>query len=263
MFSDFFSSLAASCSGYIRGMGYLNESLAMRRRYRRRRAAWEPHLDNSRRFLLFSAEKCRKKDRAVVMGSGLLLDVPLADLAALFREVVLMDVVCLPEIRKRIKTYSNVTFIEKDITGIAETLYKNKLHGIHDLPEVLVPAAMPYENCDFAVSLNILSQLWVVPRAYAVKPRPRIGQEQLDEWCSQITASHYEFLRSLSCPVCLMSDFQFAKRDGKGEIISEGSTVYGLPLPKPEASWTWEIGPLGEESAYYSKELRVGAWLLK
>lgn len=197
------------------------------------------------------------------MGSGLLLDVPLAELASLFREVVLMDVVCLPDVRKQVKTFANVTFIEKDITDVAEKLYKNKLSGIHELPEAKIPAARPYGNCDLVVSLNILSQLWVVPRAYAVNPRPEVGPEQLDEWCGHIVASHHAFLQSLSCPVCLISDYEFVKCDREGEIISRGSTVYGLPLAKPDLSWTWDIGPLGEESTYYSKQLHVGAWLLK
>lgn len=263
MLSDFFTSLTTSCSAYARGMGYLDESLAMRRRYRRRSSAWRQHLENTRRFVLSSAEKCRKRDRAVVMGSGLLLDVPIAELASLFREVVLADVVCLPEVRKRLKSFAKVSFIEKDVTDIAERLHKNKLRGIQDLPDVNVPAAGEYENRDLVVSLNILSQLWVVPRAYAVRPRPRVGQEQLDDWCGRIVASHYAFLRSLSCPVCLISDYEFVKRDREGEIISRGSTVYGLPLPKPDLSWIWDVGPLGEESSYYSKELHVGAWLLK
>ena len=48
--------------------------------------------------------------------------------------------------------------------------------------------------------------------------------------------------------------------DRAGRLVSQGSTVYDLNLPKPDASWTWHIAPLKEESRFLSKDLIVGAW---
>ncbi len=243
-------------------MGYLEEAIAMRNRYRRRRTAWQPHLDCSKQFILASAEKCPRRNKVLILGSGLLLDVPLAELSARFGQVVLMDVVCLPEVRKLIRAFPNVSFTEHEATGVSEQLYKNKQQALADLPEVPVPSSRHTADSDLVVSLNILSQLWVIPRSYAVNNRPRVDAELLDEFCSTIVEFHYSFLRSLRCAVCLIADHSFIKREKSGNVVSADSSVYRLPLPKPDMHWTWNIAPFGSEHPSSSKELIVGAWHL-
>ncbi|HWR73851.1 MAG TPA: hypothetical protein VN604_11835 [Nitrospirota bacterium] len=260
MLFDLFTSLTTPCPPYIRALGYLDEAVAMRRRYRRNQEAWQSHLDNTRRFVLSTAEKCRDRSKAVILGSGLLLDVPLDELSKMFREVVLMDVVCLPEIRKRIKRYNNVSFIEHDATAIAERLSLNRQKKDHRLPEVTPVPDAGSGDAGLIVSLNVLSQLWVVPRTFVGQHLSTIAPEQVDEWCKQLVESHYAWLSSRSRDVCLVADFEQVKRDSTGSIISKSSTVYGLKLPDPDATWTWNIAPFGRQNPHSSKELTVGAW---
>jgi hypothetical protein len=262
MLSDLITSLTTPCSPLIRRMGYLNEAIEMRGRARLHAAAWQPHLDNTRSFVLSSAEMCRNRNKAVILGSGLLLDVPLAEITSMFRDVVLMDVVCLREVRKQIRTYNNVSFMECDVTNTAERLYQNGLKGIHELPESVPSVPGIGQDCGLVVSLNILSQLWVVPRAHAARQMRGLNEYQVDEWCGRIVAAHYAYLRSLPCDVCLVADYEFVKRDSGGRVISRGSTVYGLELPRPDASWTWNIAPINKGSRSFSKDLTVGAWHL-
>ena len=262
MLSELFTHLTTSCPQYVRHMDYLSETIAMRQRYRRNRASWQPHLERSRRFVLDAAGRCTNRSRAVILGAGLLLDVPLAELSAMFREVVLLDIVLLPEVRRTIKKYGNVNFIRNDVTNMAEKLYNDIRRGVREFPNAATGIDLA-EDAGLVVSLNILSQLWVVPRAYALRKLPRIDEEQLDDWCRQIVESHYAFLRTLPCPVCLVADHEFVKRDRGGRIISRGSTIAGLPLPVPQESWTWVIAPMGEDSRFFSKELNVGAWHLQ
>ena len=243
-------------------MGYLDEAIAMRGRYRRNRAAWQPHLDKTRRFVLSVAEQCRKKDKAVILGSGLLLDLPLAELSTMFRDVVLMDVVCLPEAKRQIEEYGNVRFIERDVTNVAERLYHHGQDRLPDLPEPAPLTSEIDENTGFVVSLNILSQLWIVPRAYAIRHLRGLAEDEVEDWCGRIVHSHYASLRSLPCDVCLVADHEFVKRDTEGQVISRASTIYDLALSKPDASWTWSILPMGKNSRSLSKELNVGAWHL-
>ncbi|OGW42080.1 MAG: hypothetical protein A2010_05730 [Nitrospirae bacterium GWD2_57_9] len=232
----------------------------MRNRFRQRQAAWQPHLNSSRQFILAAAKRCPDRNKVVILGSGLLLDVPLHELSSQFREVILMDVICLPETRKQISSCPNAVFVEHDLTGLSEQLYRHKLQGRADLPGIEAAAPAHCGNADLVVSLNILSQLWVIPRGYAIDRPPRADPEQLDDWCSGMVAAHYSFLRGLPCPVCLIADHAFVKRDREDRVISSGSSVYDLALPEPDASWKWNIAPLGSESGFYSKELRVGAW---
>jgi hypothetical protein len=241
-------------------MGYLDEAIAMRGRYRRNRASWQPHLENTRSFVLSAADRCRNRSTVVILGSGLLLDVPLAELSNLFREVVLMDVVCLPEVRRHISGYDNVRFVEHDATSIAERLYNNGRDGLPELPEASPVSSEINEDTGLVVSLNILSQLWVVPRTYAARHLRGIPEDRGDEWCRGIVEAHYQFLQSLSCNVCLVADHEFVKRDREGGVVSRASTIFGLTLPEPHASWTWNIASRGKSYPYLSKELNVGAW---
>lgn len=262
MLLDLFTHLTTSCSPYVRRLGYLDETISMRGRFRRNGAAWQPHLDSTCAFVLAVAEKVQNRNKVVVLGSGLLLDVPLTELSALFREVVLMDIVCLPEVRRKIRGYRNVSFIEYDVTNLAGRLYANRQQGILDLPQV-VPAPLEiFEKAGLVISLNILSQLWVIPRTYAADQRPPLPHDQVEDWCGQIVESHYASLRSMPCDVCLIADHEFVKRDHRGSVISKGSTLYDLRLPEPDASWTWNIVPAGNDSRSSSKELNVGAWHL-
>jgi len=261
MLFELFTYLTTRCPQYVRHMDYLYEAIAMRGRYKRNRAAWQLHLENSRRFILSSAEKCSSRQKVVVLGAGLLLDVPLEELSSLFREVVLVDIVFLSEVRKSVRRFSNVTLVQHDVTNMAAKLYSDILRNIRDLPESMPNVAAIDKDTDLVISLNILSQLWVMPRAYALKKLPRIDDEVMDDWCKQIVEAHYTYLRTLPCAVCLVADHEYVKRDKEGNVISQGSTIFDLVLPKPEVSWTWDIAPRNEESQYASKELIVGAWL--
>jgi hypothetical protein len=102
-----------------------------------------------------------------------------------------------------------------------------------------------------------------MPRAYALRKLRSLNEEDVDDWCRQITGSHYSFLQLLTCPVCLIADHEFVKRDREGNIVSQGSTIAGLMLPPPAASWTWDIAPLGGKDRFLSKELKVGVWQMR
>jgi hypothetical protein len=258
MLSELIASFTTPLSPPLRALGYLDEFLDMRRRAHANRAAWQPHLDATRRFVLSAARTCRNRNTVVVLGSGLLLDVPLAELSALFGEVVLKDVVCLPEVRRQIRTYQNTSFSECDVTGVAKPLYALKQQAVSRLPEPLPPDRD--SDAGLTVSLNILSQLWVVPRAYAARHLRGITEDRIDDWCRQIVGSHYQWLRSQPGDVCMVADHAFIKRDGEGKVISRASTVYDLELPPPDTSWTWHIVPPGKDPGSASKELLVGAW---
>ncbi len=243
-------------------MDYLSEAIAMRGRYRRNRAAWQFHLDNSHHAVLSAAEQCRNRGTVVILGAGLLLDVPLAELSSLFRQVVLVDIVFLPEARRRVASCGNARLVQHDVTGMAKALYDAIRLGSRHLPEAAPLVPELNESAGLVVSLNILSQLWVIPRAYALKKLPGLDPEFVDDWCGQIVKSHYDYLVSLPGEVCLVADHEFVMRDREGGIVSRDSTIAGLSLPTPDVSWTWDIMPKGEER-HCSKELIVGAWYVR
>jgi hypothetical protein len=262
MFSEFITSVTTRCPQYVRRMEYLYQAIALRGRYRRRRAGWQPHLDKTKEFILGAARKCQKRDKVVVLGSGLLLDVPIEALADIFHEVVLVDVVHLPEVRKRIRQYKNVRTLQGDITNVAEKLYWDVQQGQNELPlsEPSIPEADA--STGLVISLNILSQLSTIPQDYVRKKLPEHDEETIAAWCDQIHETHYQALKALPCEVCLIADHEYVCKNKEGNVIEQGSTVGRVKLPEPDASWWWKIAPLGSASRHSSKELHVGAWFL-
>jgi hypothetical protein len=260
MLYELFTYLTTPCPQYVRHMDYLYEIIAMKSRYRHNRAAWESHLENTRQFVISAAQGCRNRSKAVILGAGLLLDVPLGELSSIFREVVLLDIVLLPEVLKSARKYDNIRIIQHDVTNVARRLHENILRGRHELPEALPAIPEIDEDTGLVVSLNILSQLWVMPRAYALNKLRNLDEDRLNDWCGKIVQSHFTFLTSLPFTICLIADHEFIQRDRQGTIVRRGSTISGFTLPPPHASWSWNIVPPSEDRQFLSKELNVGAW---
>ncbi|MDO9631870.1 MAG: hypothetical protein Q7I92_08240, partial [Humidesulfovibrio sp.] len=110
---------AARLRGQSDPHGHLAQQVAIWARHKRHSAAWEPHLARARALALASAQACPPDARrtALVLGSGLLLDVPLDELSALFKSVVLADMAFVPEVRARAARLGNVQTLEVDLTG--------------------------------------------------------------------------------------------------------------------------------------------------
>ena len=187
MLYELYTYVTTPCPQYVRHMDYLSEAIAMRGRHLRNRTAWQPHLEQTRRAILSAAEGSRNRSKVVILGSGLLLDVPLEELSAMFREVVLLDIVFLPEVYKRVKRYGNVRLVQHDVTNMAQKLYENIRSGQPELPSAAPSVPDIDKNTGLVISLNILSQLWVMPRTYALKKLRNLEEEDVDDWCKQIT----------------------------------------------------------------------------
>ena len=99
MRAKWLDSILTPCPRYLRQMAYLDQMLGLERRYQRCRTAWAPHLEACKRLILETAGTCVKRDKAVILGSGFLYDVPLVELASLFDEVVLVDILHPPAYR--------------------------------------------------------------------------------------------------------------------------------------------------------------------
>src|SRR5215212_3436192 len=77
----------------VKAMGFPKEIAGIAGRYQRCREYWANHLEKSRATILCGAERAEQRRKAVILGGGLLHDVPLAELSAMFREVILVDLI--------------------------------------------------------------------------------------------------------------------------------------------------------------------------
>ncbi|MDQ5986217.1 MAG: hypothetical protein CSYNP_01936 [Syntrophus sp. SKADARSKE-3] len=262
MIREFFTFLTTPCPRPLRAMGYLYEAAAISGRYGRHQATWEPHLDRSRRCIIKAASACVQRRKAVVFGSGLLLDCPVAELAHLFREVVFVDIIHIRRALRQGVRYDNVRFAEADVTGIVHDLYKNVSAGRTALPEPLVFLPEVDKETDFVVSLNLMAQLPVLPVRYVSDRLGGLDDQAIENWSCRIAAAHYQALAKFNAKVLLITDNAYRIHDRKGTLVEEGPTMPGLTLPEPHERWSWPIAPLGEQSRRFTRTLLVGAWRL-
>ncbi|MBF0167226.1 MAG: hypothetical protein HQL45_06295 [Alphaproteobacteria bacterium] len=203
----------------------VREQAAILSRFRRHQAAWEPHLAASRSVILEAIQHCSMRDRAVILGSGLLLDVPIEELCRQFAQVVLVDLHHPAPARRMGRRHSNIDLLTTDI-------------GAKDFWQNLVP--MP----DLLVSLNLAGQLALMTD----------GDDRV--------LSHLDGLRNATGTRVLITETMRLEHDEKGrEIAREQALPEACGLEPPHNNWKWPLAPVGELAPYRGLLLDVGAWI--
>jgi len=240
MLTEWWSYLTTKCSPEARRLGYLREAIAIRARYRRCHDAWATHLAKTQAALLASAESCRQRRTALILGSGLLLDIPLAELAKSFKEIWLVDMVHLPVVKRTAQRYGNVRCIEWDVTESIQYVLAGR--DSRDWGERSPTAFLQDTSVDWVASVNLLSQLPLLPLAYR-------GYEMLPEHplALAIMQRHLDYLSRFRAPVCLVADAEHLTLDNAGNEVVKTDLEPHLGLDKHAFDqWWWELAPLGE-----------------
>jgi hypothetical protein len=244
MLAEAFQFLTTPCSPVSRRFSYLKQAIALEARYRRCRDAWSLHLDKSQALIRAAIEQCSQHREVVVLGSGLLLDVPIDDLSARFDHVVLVDMVHLRGVRRRLKAFDNVELVEIDVTGVARPL--------SDLidPQSQRPWPEPnfdmclFEGADLVVSANILSQLPLLPSDH-LKCMGCTDDEAIHRYKRAIVDHHLRLLDQLTCTVCFMADVERRTISNAAPHEAEDLLLGAQPLIETN-SWMWNIAPAPE-----------------
>ncbi|CAN7181641.1 hypothetical protein [Rhizobium sp. LjRoot258] len=203
---------------------------------------WAGHEERSRNTVTSAMAGLRQKRTAVVLGSGLLRDVPIEELSENFDTVVLVDLVHLASVRLwlRLKGYSNVRLIERDLSGYDELAAGRQPEPLAFLRTV------PY--LDFVVSANLLSQIGRgAKRRYEAEEKGAMPADTV----TQLIEAHRSALEAAPCRTCLISDISYAVIDRNGKVHEEHDLLHGVSLSSVQANWKWPVAPLGEESADY------------
>jgi hypothetical protein len=248
--------LATPCSRPLRGMGYLRELMGIRGRAWRCWDAWKPHLEKSKAIIRQATAQCSQRRKAVILGSGMLYDVPVEELSASFREVLLVDIVhplknWLPSFR-----HKNLRRITADVTETAEEVFRvAKLAG-GDLPRTEPSLFLDDPEVDLVVSLNLLSQVPVIPTEYL----ERVGvhpPEALQAFARHLIASHLAYLQRFNGTVALITDVEKITLNRAGTVVGKSSLLRGAPFAFEGETWTWRLAPRPEAHPDYSYERRV------
>lgn len=205
----------------------INSSVRLRARANRCARAWAEHEANCKTFI--RAHMPERGRVAVVLGSGLLRDVPVGELAAAFGEVRLYDLQHLASVRISVfaKGLRNLRFLERDLAAGLDFL-----RGDPDI--------------DLVISANLLSQLGVAAE--------RMGLDT-----AGVIAAHVDGLRAAPGRKLLLTDVAFDLVLKSGAIIERHDLMHGVSLPEPEASWPWPVAPIGEIDPAYEAVHRVVA----
>lgn len=270
MLFEWLQYLATPCPKHLRAMGYPQEIIATQARYRRCGEAWRPHLENTKAFILESAAAARGHRSAVVLGSGMLLDVPLSELSQRFEQVILVDILHLPWVKLRARRYPNVRFVELDVTGVCKTLFeqveqaRSAKETLPMLPErcpTPLPQSLGLASVDFVVSVNLLSQLPLTFCAYLEKERADSGDQDLLRFSSALIVNHLQWLKAGADRVCLITDLERERQDSEGGQTAREDALCGVALPECDREWIWTIAPRPEIEPQSDFRHRVGGIL--
>lgn len=209
---------------------------------------WAPHEAKSKDAIRAAISGLPQRRTAVVLGSGLLRDVPIENLAGSFDTVVLVDLVHLASVRLRLrgKRYRNVRLIERDLSG-----YDDLKAGREPEPLGFL-RSVPY--LDFVASANLLSQIGRgVKRRYEAEASSGMPVDTVE----RLISAHLRGLADLPCRTCLVTDISYAVIDRTGKVHEEANLLHDVAPPEAKASWDWPVAPLGEESRDYQIVHRV------
>lgn len=215
---------------------FIRSSLGLWGRAKRCAKAWGPHEENCHAFIHEATLPMRQRRTAVVLGSGLLRDVPIVELSKSFDTVVLVDLVHLASVRAWIKAkrLNNIRLISRDLSGLSDALAGTVPEPLSFLRQV------PY--LDLVISANIVSQIGVGCR----RKLERSGHTDPDAIVAQLIRAHLDGLAQLTCSTALLTDIAYEVTDRRGTVLEAEDLLYSVPVPAAKRSWDWPVAPFGE-----------------
>jgi hypothetical protein len=266
MFAELLRRWRTDSPRWARRLGLAREHFAIAKRHARVRAAWAPHLRASREAILAAAERCTRHERALVIGAGDCLDVPVAELAERFAQVTLADIVVSATAKDFARRFPGRVRCEQwDATGALA-----RLAGVRDVvraadaPKIFAdadPGPPPGGEPDFVVSANCLSQLGLVP-AHSL---PAAGKDKaLPDRCAKIAARrHLDWLAERRGAVrVLLADAARLDVAPDGVTVQKTETLYPrFGLRAPDRTWRWNLAPIPEWSPDFHRVHEVGVWI--
>lgn len=266
MLSALIRRLRTDSPRWAQRLGLTREHFAIANRHARVRAAWAPHLRASREAILVATERCRRRERALVIGAGDCLDVPVAELAERFGQVTLADVVVSAAAKDFAKRFpARVRCVQWDATGaLARLAEVRDVISAHDAPRLFAeadPGPPPGGEPDFVVSANCLSQLGLVPGHSLPAAEKDKG---LPDRCAKVAARrHLDWLAERRGAVrVLLVDVARLNLAPDGVTIQKTETLYTrYGLRAPDRIWRWNLAPIPEWSPDFHRVHDVGVWI--
>jgi len=264
MMFDFLRAWLPECPPWARELGLWREHRAIARRHARLKTAWAPHLQASREAILAAAERCPQRRSALVIGAGDCLDVPVAELAAIFPKVVLADIVVgRTALGWARKFPGKVECVAWDASGaLAAVAARRAVLSATEAPKLFEHAEAgppPGGETDLVVSANCISQLGLVP-GHALSAAAK--DADLPDRCAKAAARrHLQWLAARPSVRILLADLERLNLSAEGKVLKRESLSARYGLARPDRQWRWNLAPIPEWSPDFHRVHEVGAWI--
>lgn len=233
-------------------MGYYAYQNGLIYNHLNQEGGWDSHLARCRSFINRALEYY-KPEKVTVLGSGWLLDLPLAELIEKTEKIYLVDIVHPPEVIKQVKDFEKVVIVEQDITGgLIERVWCtsrecNFINKLKSLKSIVVPEYIPDFDPGLVISLNLLTQL-ETRLIECLKKRSVIGEDEFHGFRKEIQEKHLRFLMKHSS--VLITDYEEVVTKKNGIETAFHSLIAEPPEGKFSEEWTWDIDLKGSD--YYN-----------
>jgi hypothetical protein len=256
---DYFSS---GTPRSVKAMGYWREANGIQARYQRVKNHWAHHVERTQAVIMEGASKCERRKKAVILGGGMIHDVPFGNLCEMFEEVVLVDIVHPPASKHLTKHLKNLIRFEADITNTVERVFQ-----IADQESLPLPVARPEwfiddPDVDFVASVNLLSQLPCMPMTY-LEDRRAHKDDVIREYARGLIQSHVDYLDRFPCQVALVTDYERIKLTTMHKIVETRDLFFGIKLPVWGNEWEWRLAPCPEADPrhhFYRRVVGIPDW---
>lgn len=224
-------------------MGYYNYQRGLIYHHLHEKGGWDEHLIHCRSFVL-KAMDLYKPEKVTILGSGWLLDLPLAEMIEKTNKISLLDIVHPPEVIKQAGDLEKVELADVDITGgLIEEVWKNLarhsyFNKLNSLEGIKIPEYKPESDPGLIISLNILTQLETLPVEF-LKKKSKVSENEFLRFRSEIQKKHVDFLKKYKS--VLITDYAEIITDNKGKTDNVKTLLTDIPSGKYREEWTWNF----------------------
>lgn len=230
-------------------MGYYNYQNGLIFRHMNQEGGWEGHLASCRNFIIRALDKY-KPSRITVLGSGWLLDLPVAELTERKIQVRLVDIVHPPDVIRQVSKLINIELVEADVTGgLIDKIWQIRrkfpvIKRYQSLKDIDVPEFRLDFDPGMVISLNILTQLESLPLDF-IKKRALVREDEVNSLRNKIQEKHINFLNRHNSVLITDYEEDITSRAGDTRIIR--TMLAAEPQSEAREEWTWNFDETGAD----------------
>jgi len=245
-------------------MGYYNYQSGLIYRHLNQEGGWDEHLEHCRTFILKALDHYSPSNISV-LGSGWLMELPLAEIVERDIKVTLIDIVHPPEVVEQAGRLKNVKLVEADVTGglISEVWHKTSKYSffkkIKTLDDISFPEYVPDSDPGMVISLNILTQLESLLIDF-IKKRSGVKEDEYLLFRKKIQNRHIGFLKKHKS--VLISDIAEISTDQSGNSNAVLTMVSDIPQSIFREEWTWNFDSKGTDFYNSTSVMKVLAMVI-